>query len=698
MLRRISANVLLQSVIAVVVVLLIAVLAIGAFDAWRTLGTATRLERIAQAAAQAFRAMHNLRFDRSFTVRALNLDRVDEARQLAQIAKIREAELPALTGAIALLRGTDMPNGAAVVDQLEKSAQTIERLAKESTADFVKQKSERRASLAKEYETVATDLLTRLDNISSTLVAMAEYGDPFVDQMLAMRDTAWLVRSTGGDLSIIVSNGIVAKQKLPEAQLIKHASLVGRAEGGWELIEKTRAVAALPPALTTAIDRAKAGYFAADFNALRDRTLAELAAGQAPQITANDWSAQTLWRLGTITDVAEAALAAGGERASAQVAAAQWNMVLKLAVLAGALAFAALGFVLVSGRIIRPLNRIQTAMMKVASGDLAVEVPCTDREDEIGALASALTTFKQNAGEKARIEAEQQGRAEQAAGRQKAIEAHIAAFEGHVGDALRALSAASDDMRKTSEKLSGSAEQTNRQAKDAAGASSNASDNVQTVAAASQELTASIAEISRQASHAAGIAGRAVAEAQDTDATVQGLAEAAQRIGKIVSLINEIAEQTNLLALNATIEAARAGEAGRGFAVVAAEVKSLATQTGKATGEISSQISAIQEVADKAAQAMRRIGGTIGEVNSVATSIASAVEEQGAATQEITRNTQEAARRTGEVATNITGVTAGADATGTAAADVRTSAEALGRQADKLRHEVDDFLGKIRAA
>ena len=283
--------------------------------------------------------------------------------------------------------------------------------------------------------------------------------------------------------------------------------------------------------------------------------------------------------------------------------------------------------------------------------------------------------------------------------RQKAVDAHIAAFERHVGDALEARGAASDDMRKTSDKLAASAAENNRQAKDAAGAASNASDNVQTVAAASQELTASIAEISRQVTHAAGIAGRAVAETQETDVTVQGLADAAQRIGQVVNLINEIAEQTILLALIATIEAARSGAAGKGFAVVAAEVKSLATtDSPRRPATISSQVAAIQDVADKAAQAMRRIGGTIGEVNSVATSIASAVEEQGAATQEITRNTQEAARRTGEVDSNITGLTAGADATGVAAANVRTSAEALGRQADALRHEVDDFLAKIRAA
>jgi methyl-accepting chemotaxis protein len=423
-----------------------------------------------------------------------------------------------------------------------------------------------------------------------------------------------------------------------------------------------------------------------------------LAAGQIPAIAVNDWTSQTVPRLGGVTDLAEAALAAAKAHAGEQVAAARGTLILKLAMLLGAALFAGFGFALVSRRVIRPLKRIQTAMMAVANGDLAVEVPYAERQDEIGALASALTTFRRNAGEKARIEAEQSSRSEQAAARQKAVDAHITAFERHVGEALNALGIASQDMRKTSDKLSASAAETTRQSKDAGGASSNASANVQTVAAATQELTASIGEISRQATHAAGIAGRAVSEAQETDVTVQGLADAAQRIGQVISLINEIAEQTNLLALNATIEAARAGAAGKGFAVVASEVKALATQTAKATGDISGQVAAIQDVADKAAQAMRRIGGTIGEVNSVATSIASAVEEQGAATQEITRNTQEAARRTGEVDQNITGLTAGADATGNAAADVRSSAEALGRQADALRHQVDDFLTKIRAA
>ena len=698
MLRRISSNFLLKSVIAVVGAALVAVLAFGAWDAWRIVETASRLERIAEVAGYAFRAMHNVRLDRSIGVRALNIESVVDPALLGQITQARQAEVPALASTISLLRMVDIPNRDSVVAQLETTTAALAAIAKESSADFTKPKSQRRAGLSKEYETVAGDLLNMLDKLGDSLVALAKYGDPLVDQMMLMRDAVWIIRTGGGDISIVITNGIGFKQKLSDAQIQRVAVIVGRTEAAWDLVGKIRDGGALPPALTAAIDKAKAGYFAPEFTAKRIQMLATLAAGEPPKLTMNEWSADSVPRLATLTDLAEAALEAARHHAGGQVAASQWNLMLKLAMLAGAVMFAALGFALVSSRVIRPLNLIQTAMMKVANGDLAVEVPCSDREDEIGALAQALTTFKHNAGEKERIEAEQHDRASQAAMRQTTVEAHIAAFESQAGEALGALSAASDDMRKTSEKLSHSAEQTNRQAKEAAGASSNASGNVQTVASASQQLTASIAEISRQATHAAGIAGRAVAETEETDVAVQGLADAAQRIGQIVSLITAIAEQTNLLALNATIEAARAGEAGRGFAVVAAEVKSLATQTGKATGDISSQVSAIQEVADKAAQAMRRIGGTIGEVNSVATSIASAVEQQGAATQEITRNTQEAARRTSEVDGNITGVTAGADATGLAAADVRTSSEALSRQADKLRHEVDDFLAKIRAA
>ena len=289
------------------------------------------------------------------------------------------------------------------------------------------------------------------------------------------------------------------------------------------------------------------------------------------------------------------------------------------------------------------------------------------RRDEIGALAGALETFKQQAMDKLRIEEQERERNAGAAARQRAIEGYVGEFESLVRQTLDQLNDASGQMRTTSAGLSSVSSQTNSRVMVAEKASGEASMSVENVASASQELSTSIDDISRQASHAAGIASRAVNRARETDDTVQGLAKTAGRIGEVVGLINSIAAQTNLLALNATIEAARAGEAGRGFAVVASEVKSLASQTAKATDDISEQIADIQKVAGDAIEAIKAIGGIIGEVNEVATAIAAAVEEQGAATQEITRSTQYAAQGTRNVSENITGVKTDADAAAAAA-------------------------------
>jgi len=211
-------------------------------------------------------------------------------------------------------------------------------------------------------------------------------------------------------------------------------------------------------------------------------------------------------------------------------------------------------------------------------------------------------------------------------------------------------------------------------------------------------LSASINEISRQVAESTNIAGEAVAQAEQTNAGVQALADAAQRIGDVVKLISGIAEQTNLLALNATIEAARAGEAGKGFAVVASEVKSLATQTAKATEEITAQVAAIQGATGASVQAIQAIGQTISRVNHIAAAIAAAVEEQGAATQEIARNVQQAAAGTAEVSGHIASVSQAAGETGVAAGEVLGSAKGLARLSDALRDDVDRFVGNIRAA
>jgi methyl-accepting chemotaxis protein len=454
----------------------------------------------------------------------------------------------------------------------------------------------------------------------------------------------------------------------------------------------------LPAGLASAMASAKSSYFEPQYLALRDRLADALVKGEKPEMTANQWSPLTVGRMASAVAVAEGALDAAKIHTQEQRGAAQRALIVQLTLLALAIGLAVGAIMLVSRRVITPLNTIRDAMLKVAGGDLAVDSGYLDRNDEIGALAGALETFKQQANEKLTIEAQERERNAGASARQRAVETYVGEFEGAVRKTLGELSEASGEMRKTSGDLSAVSRQTNDRVQVAGKASNDASMSVDSVAAAAEELSASINDISQQAAHAAGIASRAVTQARETDGTVQGLQKSAGRIGEVVGLINTIAQQTNLLALNATIEAARAGEAGRGFAVVASEVKSLASQTAKATEEISEQIADIQKVAGDAISAIQTIGGIIGEVNEVATAIAAAVQEQGAATQEITRSTQFAAQGTKNVSDNITGVKSDADAAAAAADNVKHASEMLESQSRQLGHEVSDFLGKIRAA
>jgi methyl-accepting chemotaxis protein len=353
---------------------------------------------------------------------------------------------------------------------------------------------------------------------------------------------------------------------------------------------------------------------------------------------------------------------------------------------------------LIGRGIARPLTRMSGLMERLAKGDLEIAVTDIERRDVVGVLARSLEIFKQSAIDAKRLEAEQRVEQAKKEERQIAIERHIAVFESGVRTSLDMLASAATEMRATSQSMSATAEETSAQATTVAAAAEQASANVQTVAAATEELSSSVSEIGRQVTQSTKIAGQAVEEAERTNVTVQGLSAAAQKIGDVIKLISDIASQTNLLALNATIEAARAGEAGKGFAVVASEVKSLANQTAKATDDISLQVAAMQGATRDAVQAIQSIGTTIGSINEIATTIAAAVEEQGAATLEIARNVQEAAQGTGQVSSNIVGVNQAAGETGAAANQVLAAAEELGKQAETLRADVDSFLANIRIA
>jgi len=663
-------------------------------DAWNEWEAHRAASEMNKAATKLNEGLFELLLERAQSNAALAAAVPAGEAARSAIARHRGVFVARLGEAVVHLRAARLPETAEMLRELEGMTAPLEALRRRADAQMALAGVAREAEFARGgAHRELSRFVAAQQGIWSDLLAKAGAHDPMIARLNMLKQASWLARDASGQERSTVAGAIAAGRGLTPQNQAAVARSRGAVDAAWRLLEAEPEVET-NPRLAAAVREARARYFD-EF-----RTLGTQQAEPSPQrMEAAAFIARTTPLIGSLLGVRDAAAVITQERADALIAEARWRSFVSMAVMAGTLLFLGLAVWVVLRRVLAPVASLQAATTRLAAGEYEAPVSATDRTDEFGALARGLDALRQEALRARALEAQAaQQRAATAEEGRRARAAVAGQIETALGAALDTMADRVGVLRGATVELRMGAGQTARLADAVNADAGHATRNVQTVAAAAEELSASVSEITRQVAEAARVAGRALEETRATDATMAELTDAATRIGEVVRLISDIAGQTNLLALNATIEAARAGEAGKGFAVVASEVKSLAAQTGRATGDIAAQISAIQGAAEGAVRSIQGIGTVVAEINEVAGAIAAAVEQQGAATREIARNVAEAANGTDRVAAHMGEVGQGAQAAEGALTSLAATTDDIARQGEGLRGELSTLLTRMRAA